>query len=237
MTASANYIEQVFDSAATLANALAKSVADDLRRGLTARGTAVLALSGGTTPREFLRELSQQVLDWSRITVTLVDERWVAPDDERSNARLLRENLLQNQAATALFVPLYCDAPNPETGLPRIAARVAALPLPFDAVVLGLGEDGHTASFFPGGDRLAQALDAHGTAQVLSMRAPDAGEPRITLSMPTLLDARTVYLHIQGEKKRDVFDQVIAAQGLLAASPMRVVLDHAKSPIQVFWCA
>jgi len=237
VTASANYIEQVFDSAATLASALAKSVADDLRRGLTARDSAVLALSGGTTPREFLRELSQQVLDWSRVTVTLIDERWVAPNDERSNARLLRENLLQNHAATALFVPLYCDAPDPDTGLPRIAARIAALSLPFDAVVLGLGEDGHTASFFPGGDQLAQALDAHGTAQVLSMRAPDAGEPRITLSMPTLLDARTVYLHIQGEKKRDVFDQVIAAQGLLAASPMRVVLDHAKSPIQVFWCA
>ena len=237
MATSANYIEQVFDNAATLANALAKSVADDLRRGLSARNTAVLALSGGTTPREFLRELSQQVLDWSRVTVTLVDERWVAPEDARSNARLLRENLLQNHAAVALFVTLYCDAPDPETGLPQIAARIAALPLPFDAVVLGLGEDGHTASFFPGGDRLARALDPHGTAQVLSMRAPNAGEPRITLSMPTVLDARAVYLHIQGDRKRAVFAQVITAQGPLAASPMRVVLDYATSPIQVFWCA
>ncbi len=237
MAASANYIEQVFDSAATLANALAKSVADDLRRGLGARATALLALSGGTTPREFLRALSQQVLDWSRVTVTLVDERWVAADDARSNARLLRENLLQNHAAAALFVPLYCDAPDPETGLPRIAARIAALPMPFDAVVLGLGEDGHTASFFPDGDHLAQALDPHARTQVIAMRAPDAGEPRITLSMPTVLDTRAVYLHIQGEKKREVFAQVIAAQGALASSPMRVVLDHAKSPIQVFWCA
>ncbi|WP_242512368.1 6-phosphogluconolactonase [Pseudolysobacter antarcticus] len=237
MAASTNYIEQVFDSAATLANALAQSVADDLRRGLSARNTAVLALSGGTTPREFLRELSQQALDWSRVTVTLVDERWVGPDDERSNARLLRENLLKNRATNALFVPLYCDAPDPETGLPRIAARIAALPLPFDAVVLGLGEDGHTASFFPGGDHLAHALDVHGTAQVLSMRAPDAGEPRITLSMPTVLNARAVYLHIQGDKKRAVLAQVVAAQGALATSPMRVVLDHATSPIQVFWCA
>lgn len=237
MATSANYIEQVFDNAATLANVLAKSVADDLRRGLSARNTAVLALSGGTTPREFLRELSQQVLDWSRVTVTLVDERWVAPEDARSNARLLRENLLQNHAAAALFVSLYCDAPDPETGLPQIAARIAALPLPFDAVVLGLGEDGHTASFFPGGDRLAHALDPHGTAQVLSMRAPNAGEPRITLSMPTVLDARAVYLHIQGDRKRAVFAQVIAAQGPLATSPMRVVLDYATSPIQVFWCA
>ena len=237
MAASANYIEQVFDSAATLANALAKSVADDLRRGLGARATALLALSGGTTPREFLRALSQQVLDWSRVTVTLVDERWVAADDARSNARLLRENLLQNHAAAALFVPLYCDAPDPETGLPRIAARIAALPMPFDAVVLGLGEDGHTASFFPDGDHLAQALDPHATTQVIAMRSPDAGEPRITLSMLTLLDARTVYLHIQGDKKRAVFAGVVAAQGALVASPMRVVLDHAKSPIQVFWCA
>jgi 6-phosphogluconolactonase len=234
---SANYIEHVFGSAVTLAQALAQSVADDLRRGLSVRNCAVLALSGGTTPGEFMRELSQQVLDWNRVTVTLVDERWVAPDDERSNARLLRENLLTNRAANALFVPLYCDAPDPETALPRIAARIAALPLPFDAVVLGLGEDGHTASFFPDGDQLAHALDTHGTAQVLSMRAPDAVEPRITLSMPTVLDARTVYLHIQGEKKRSVFAQVIAAQGALAASPMRVVLDHATTPIQVFWCA
>src|SRR5699024_5357624 len=149
-----------------------------LEHVLAERDHVLLALSGGTTPKRFMQALSRRDLDWSNVTVTLVDERWVPPSHPRSNARLVDENLLHGKAAAARFVPRYMDAPTPENALPRITARIDALPLPPDVVVLGMGTNGHTASFFPGGDHLAEALDPNGKASVLPMRAPDAGEPR-----------------------------------------------------------
>jgi 6-phosphogluconolactonase len=185
----------------------------------------------------FLRRLAAQDLDWSGVVVTLVDERWVPVSHARSNARLVRENLLQGAAAVARFEPLYADASDPERGLAQIAQRIDDLPLPFDAVVLGLGLDGHTASWFPGGDRLADALDPHGTAQVLPMRAPAAGEPRMTLTLPVLAAARHLYLHIEGADKQALFARIVRGEGAMAASPLRPLLEHARAPLQVYWSA
>jgi hypothetical protein len=129
--------------------------------------------------------LSRKPLDLARIDITLVDERWVGEESDRSNAALLRSHLLQGPAAAANFVPLHIDTPTPEDGLAQVTASIAALPLPFAVVVLGMGDDGHTASFFPGGDRLAQALAPSDGQLLETIRAPAAGEPRITLTLPT----------------------------------------------------
>lgn len=214
-----------------LANALADAVADDLARAIANRGCALAALSGGNTPRRFMEALSRRELDWTRVTVTLVDERWVPPQHPRSNARLLEEHLLRGKAADARFAPLYVDAPTPESALPTVAAHVDALPWPLDVAVLGMGTNGHTASFFPGGDHLAAALDPQGRARVLPMRAPDAGEPRITLTLPVLAAVPRLYLQIEGAKKRHVLEA--AADG--ADYPMRAVLEAAPQ-LQVYWC-
>lgn len=215
----------------TLSAALAEAVAADLAQAIETRGQALLAVSGGNTPRRFMVALSQQDLDWSKVTVTLVDERWVPPSHPRSNARLVDNNLLHGKAAAARFAPLYVNAPTPENGLPNVAAHVAALPLPLDVAVLGMGTNGHTASFFPGGDHLAEALDPKGSAQVLPMRAPDAGEPRITLTLPVLAAAPRLYLQIEGAKKRHVLEESAAG----ADYPMRAVLEAAPQ-LQVYWC-
>jgi 6-phosphogluconolactonase len=106
--------------------------------------------------------------------------------------------------------------------------------LPIDALVLGMGDDGHTASFFPGGDHLAEAIDAHTRAIVLPMRAPAAGEARITLSLPVVIAAHSLYLHIEGEKKKTVLQNALASDSQL---PISAVLRHAHSPVQIFWCA
>ena len=217
-----------------LANALAHSVAEDLRDALATRNTASLALSGGNTPKAFMQALASQALDWARVAVTLVDERWVAEDSDRSNAALLKANLLQGSAACARFVPLYRDTPEPEQSLAELESDLAAMPMPFDALVLGMGNDGHTASFFPGGDRLADALDPAATAKVLPMRAADAGEPRITLTLPPILAARHLYLHIEGAGKRQVLDAAMKGTGEGAHYPIRRVLQNALRPVQVF---
>lgn len=226
-----------FPDPATLAGSLAATVANDLRDALAARGIASLALSGGNTPKRFLQELSRQSLAWKSVFVALVDERWVPESNERSNARLLRGNLLQGAAAEARFLPLYRDTPEPEAALAGIERDLAALPLPFDAVVLGMGNDGHTASFFPGGDRLADALDPATPARVLPMRAPGAGEPRITLTLPTILAAHHLYLHIEGAAKQRVLEDAVTGNGAGAAYPIRSVLRQATSPVQVFCSA
>jgi 6-phosphogluconolactonase len=225
-----------FTDCQALAASLADRVADLLREALAARGRAVIAVSGGSTPKHFFEHLSHAELDWSRVQVTLVDERWVGEDDPRSNARLLRAHLLRDAAAAARFVPLYTGAASPEAGQAEADRRVHALPLPFDAVVLGMGADGHTASFFPGGDRLAAALDPRQPPGVLPMRAPGAGEPRITLTLSTLLQTRQVFLHIEGEAKREVLTQARLGLGEAAAYPVRAVLEQSPVPVAVYWC-
>ncbi len=225
-----------FTHAAAQAEALAERVAARLREGLAARGAALLAVSGGSTPKLFFARLAREALDWSRVVVTLVDERWVPATDPRSNAKLVQETLLQDAAAAARFVPLYTGAATPEAGLAEAQARIAALPAPFDAVVLGMGEDGHTASFFPGGDHLAAALDPHGTAKVLPMHAPGAGEPRITLTLPALLDTRALYLLVQGAKKRDLLADVRLGLDGAKDYPVRAVVLQGKVPLAVYWC-
>lgn len=229
-----NIVMHDFADSHALAQALARAVAGDLVRAIAARGTALLAVSGGRTPLQFFRAIARQQLAWDRVTVTLVDERWVAPTHERSNAALVLANLLQGDAAAAQFLPLYQPGiADPEHGLAAVSARIDKLALPFDAVVLGMGDDGHTASFFPGGDHLAAALDPHSKARVLPMRAPGAGEPRITLTLPLLVRAHSLYLHIEGTRKHEVLRAAETDDTL----PISAVLHHARTPVQIYWCA
>jgi 6-phosphogluconolactonase len=234
---SSKLVEHVYHDREALAEALARAVSANLAQAVAARGTAVLALSGGTTPALFMRRLAAKRIEWSKLVVTLCDERWVPPTHERSNARLLRENLLQGPAAAARFEPLYTDAADPESALEGIARRIDALPSPFDVAVLGLGLDGHIASWFPGGDRLTQALDPDTATSVLPMRAADAGEPRITLTLPVLAAARHLYLQIEGADKQDVFGRIVRGEGAMAASPLRALMQYAATPLEVYWSA
>jgi 6-phosphogluconolactonase len=216
--------------------ALAERIAERLRVALAERGRAVLAVSGGSTPRDFFACLSHEALDWANVQVTLVDERWVPDTDARSNAGLVKSLLLQHAASSAQFVPLYTGDATPEAGLATASARIDALPLPFDAVVLGMGDDGHTASFFPGGDHLAAALDLAGRAHVLPMQAPGAGEPRITLTLPMLLHTRALYLLITGEHKRTLLADIELGLDTTRDYPVRAVLNQQRVPLAVYWC-
>lgn len=218
-----------------LARALAAHVAEALRARLARDGAASLAVSGGRTPVAFLETLSGAPLDWGRIAVTLVDERWVPETSPRSNAAMVRRHLLRGPAAAARFIPLFTGDATPEEGLAAATAAVASLPSPFAAVVLGMGDDGHTASFFPGAEGLAAAIDPAGTAPLAIARAEGAGEPRITFTLPSLIAADRLFLHIEGRTKRSVLERACAGTDA-AELPIRAVLNAVRAPLDVMWC-
>jgi len=200
---------------------LAEIVARELTEAVEARGQATLAVPGGTTPGPFLQLLSLEDAPWDKIRVMLTDERFVPESSDRSNTRLIRQTLLQNRAAAASFVPFYAPGNAPEDVLDTLTDAVSAA-LPLDVCILGMGEDMHTASIFPGADKLAEALSADAPV-LLPMRAPGAPEPRMTLTAPALRAAASLHLLIMGAGKQAALEQAMA-EGPVEEAPVRAVL-------------
>ncbi len=216
-----------------LAPAFAEWTADKLRAAIAERGAATLVVSGGKTPARYFEALSGMPLDWTRVAITLADERRVANDSPRSNARLVREALLRNHAVVASFTPLADARLSESQELVAASARVANLPLPADLVVLGMGDNGHTASWFPGAPGLAEAMDPGARLLVVPIEAPDAPEPRLTLTGRVILRARAIALLIEGQDKLNTLAEAFE-DGPAEAMPIRAVLRGASDRLTIF---
>ncbi len=226
---------------ANLANDLAREIAETLRQALKERGHALLAVSGGKSPLALFTALREQELDWSRVTLLLADERCVPTDHADSNTALVRSHLRQGRAANARWAGFFDQRPEggsapSDAELDALAAaanaRLNELKWPIDALVLGMGEDGHTASLFPGAPGLERALQSQ--AHVAWVRPRTAPHARLTLTLPTLLQAGTIFLPLAGQRKREVFDR--ACRGHSPEAPISLVLHGAPRPVQV-WIA
>lgn len=230
MVASADWRE--FSSGEALAEVLADDVAGALERAIRNRGAALLAVSGGSTPGRFFDALARKHLDWKNVVVTLVDERFVPPSSERSNERLVRERLLTNEARLARFVSLYNDAGSVEGAAAHAEAGLALFGPSLDVAILGMGMDGHTASFFPDASNLDDLLDPAQPRRVVAVHAKSAGEPRLTLPLSRLVDAGFLALHIEGAEKRTVLETALQPGG---AKPISAIFAHAVRPVPVYW--
>ena len=215
-----------------LAQALAKRIAGLLSAAVERRGEGLLAVSGGTTPARLFEVLSDEPIAWDKVTVTLVDERFVPPSSPRSNAALVTAKLLRGKAAAARFLPLFRKGETLDEAAADGDRAVAALPFPFDAVILGMGGDGHTASFFPDALELPALLDTENSLALMPVHADSAGEPRLTLTLPRIVAAGFLALHIEGDEKRAAFER---AMGDGPQLPIRAVLDASPRPVEVFW--
>lgn len=225
-----------FPTGTALAPAFAQWTAQRLSEAIEGRGAALLVVSGGATPLRYFHALSSQPIDWSRVAITLADERRVADDDPRSNARLVRSALLADRAASAQFSPLADSRLEEDLELAAANARIAALPSPADLVVLGMGEDGHTASWFPGAQGLAEAIDPGARALVAPIRAAGVPEARLTLTGRVILRARAIALHIEGKAKDRALARALA-DGPVEAMPIRAVLRQAEERLTIFYAA
>ncbi len=225
---------QRFPTAASLADTLARRVAEILRKAVSSRGRASLVVSGGSTPIAFFHRLSEQSLPWASVTVTLADERWVPETDDQSNARLVREHLLRGAAANARFTGLKTEAADPFGAEPEASRRLEKVPRPFDAVILGMGGDGHTASLFPGSAQLESAVDPNRTLACIGVHGDKPPRERMSLTRSALLDSRWIALHITGNDKWRVLASA-SEPGPLTEYPIRAILHQQQVPVHVFW--
>ena len=214
-----------------LAEGLATDVAEQLRTAISARGEATLVVSGGRSPVAFFQHLAKQGLDWSKVTITLADERWVPVEHADSNAGLLKQHLLQGPAAKAKFLSLYSAAANLEEAAEQADRLLGELPA-IDVLVLGMGDDGHTASLFPDSPNLAQALQTDGTRRCWPMLAPSVPRQRLTMSRALLASARLSVLAIAGQSKLTTLSAALADDDV-AAMPVRAFL---QPPLEIYWC-
>ncbi|MEC3949990.1 6-phosphogluconolactonase [Sphingobium sp. HWE2-09] len=225
--------EHLFATGAQAAADLAARIAAILSDAIVARGIASIAVSGGRSPRPVLEALSAADLDWSKVVVTLVDERWVAPDSDDSNEKLVRDTLLRGAAARARFVAMKTDAADAYAGQPGVEAAFADLPWPLDIVLLGMGDDGHTASLFPQGAELAEGLASE--ALTIAATPPVAPHQRMSLTAHGILQSRHIFLQISGAGKKAVYDRALAG-GPVEDLPIRLALLQDVVPINV-WIA
>ncbi|MBC7944660.1 MAG: 6-phosphogluconolactonase [Burkholderiales bacterium] len=213
---------------------MAQRVADRLTGAIAARGRATLVLSGGRTPIRFFEQLRQQSLQWDRLIVTLADERWISPASADSNERLVREHLLMGEAGRARFFGLKNTAPTPFEGLQDCSDMLGQLPRPFDVVVLGMGDDGHFASLFPGIPELEAALDLNSGARCVAVDPPSAPHQRMSQTLAALLDAGQLILHFEGERKWRRYLEALES-GPANELPTRALLGQQRTQVEVYW--
>lgn len=223
-----------FEDNAALASKLALRIAHDLEAAIAIRGKATLAVSGGTTPVPLFKALSQQPLDWQHVSITQVDERWVGQNHADANAGLIQQHLLQNRASCAHFISMKTEESSPFEAQQTASKKLSAFAEHIDVVLLGMGEDGHTASFFPGANTLPEALNMQSKILCVAVTPPRAAHDRMTLCLPAILSAQNLYLHITGTTKLAILQQAYT-DGAIEDLPIRAVVRAAQTPLEIYY--
>jgi 6-phosphogluconolactonase len=224
--------EYSFDTRDEASIAAAQTLARLIGRRLALQGEASLVVSGGTTPGRCFAELAATELDWQNVSVILSDERWVPPESDDSNERLVRETLIRDRAAEATLLPVYQPDTTPEARCEDMAKEVRSLPFPFAAALLGMGEDGHFASLFPDAPNLGEGLDTESGTLCLPVVTAASPHPRVSLSLSALSRSDEIVLLVFGEAKLSVIEAAREAESNL---PIARLLRQKRAPVNVYW--
>lgn len=226
-----------FDDFAALETALVARLARGLSSALSDHGKASLVCAGGTTPLPLYETLSHAELDWSHVWAIPSDERWAGRDTDASNERNIRAHLGINHAKDLNIIPFKTDDATPEQGAPKTEAVLAATwPGKFDITVLGMGDDGHTASLYPNAPGLLEALDTSRPERVRAVQAKGAqgSEARLTLTLKALLNSEVIIILTKGASKKNTF-QWASGEGGIVDAPVRAILRQSETPVEWWW--
>jgi 6-phosphogluconolactonase len=227
-----NEREHFFESREAASLAAADEISKRLSARLNVQTGASLVVSGGTTPARCFEELSETALDWSRTHILLSDERWVPPDNDQSNEKLVRDKLLQKFAAPAKLLPVFSSTTTIEQRCDEIDQQIRLLPFPFACALLGMGEDGHFASLFPDADNLSDGLDVDNETLCIAVKTGASPHPRVSLTLAALARSDSIALLIFGDRKREVYEQAKTRGSDL---PVAQLLKQKQAPVNVYW--
>lgn len=211
---------------------LCEKIAQSLTQAIAQRGKASLLVSGGRTPIPLFEMLSQVDIDWHQVVISLVDDRWVDVTSNDSNEHLVKTHLLINKARNAQYVGLVDTTTTIESAVANANQSISRIPTPFDFVILGMGEDGHTASLFPCCEELAEGFDLSNGKTYLATHPQHAPYARISLTLAALISSRHVVLHLVGDAKRQVYEAALHENDE-TNMPIKAVLS--RTNVDVMW--
>jgi 6-phosphogluconolactonase len=224
--------QSLFETPDALNQTFCQRISAILQKAIETDGRASLIVSGGRTPAGLFDALSNVALDWSKVDISLADERWVDVDNDASNEKMVRAKLLVNNAAVANFVGLKTAHADASDATDECTANFAHVKQPFDILILGMGEDGHTASLFPCSEQVNQGLDLDSGKIFLAVQPTTAPNQRMSLTLPALIKSKHVFLHLTGDSKRDVLAKALADNNELEM-PIRAILNNAN--VELMW--
>jgi len=219
------------NSSESLVIDLSQNIYEIINEAIKKRGRASMAVSGGSTPKPLFEELSLLNLDWSKVDLTLVDDRWVDADHKDSNELLVRTHFIKNKAERVNFLPLKNDEQTAKQGISLSEEGLQSFTMPFDVIILGMGEDGHTASLFPCSDELKEGMDLKTKNTLVSTNPKSAPYERISLTAKSIMEAKKVFLHLNGSSKLHTIEE---AMNLSDSNkmPIYAFLNHG---LDIFW--
>ena len=223
---------QQFDDRDSQTNALAQHIAKKLSAAVESKGSATLAVSGGRTPVALFNALSAMELPWSSISITLIDDRWVPEDHKDSNEGMLKRELLKGYAQEAKFIGLYSDSDSAETSAKEANEKLKAASFPLDVAILGMGNDGHTASLFPCSAELQNGLTS--TETCVATTPTTAPHQRVTMTLPTIMAAGERILHLCGDDKLDTLSSALEDADNISGMPVRALF---KDSLSIYWAS
>lgn len=223
-----------FKSKEDLIESFSEEIVNKLENSINEKGSASILVSGGNTPKPLFEKLSTKDIDWTKVKIGLVDERWVDENHQDSNAKLVKDFFLKNKASKAVFIPLHQNNLEVNKAEASCSSLVEKEFFPCDVLILGMGEDFHTASLFPNNDKLKKALDLENKSFCVSMTPKTAPHDRMSLTLSAILKAQNIYLHIQGLGKKQVYDKAINENDFML-SPLSAVLKNKQKNIEVYY--
>jgi len=215
----------------SLATDLCQCIGEILTEAIRKKGRASMAVSGGSTPIMLFKEFSLLSIDWTKIDLTLADDRWVDAKNADSNELLVRTHLIKNKAAKVNFIPLKNDSKTAKEGQIYSEKMLRKITPPFDVVVLGMGSDGHTASLFPCSDELPEAMNLNNSNYLISTSPKTAPYERISLTARVIFDSKNVFLHLNGSSKLHTLESAMEYKD----SNKMPIYTFLKNGLSIYW--